>query len=604
MTRRSWKRWGISCWVLISLVALTPVWAVDGDEPARRLSPEGTENLAAFSRLLGYVRFFHPSDQAAAANWDRTAIAGVQRIESAASPADLARSLQDFFQPLAPTLRVYAGEERPAVAPELFPPAGVENPEVLYWRHQGVKLPATLPFTYSSSRLTAVGAPPASTGLPLPSAPIEVSLGRGVRALLPLTLYKDAQGSIPRTSAAAPVPDKPAGWTPSGNDRATRLAGVALAWTVLQNFYPYFDIVQADWPAELERGLRSAAEDPGERAFVETLRRLMAAIDDGHARVTHASWDLSHQFPLVWVWLDNQLVITWADPAAAPGLAPGDVVLSLNGRPAQQVYREELDLAPGATPQHLRSRALQAMLLGPQDEEVRLQVLKHHGGVQEMTVRRTYFVGGPGGDFLSEPRPRQIEEVRPGIFYVDLNRVSDDEFINALDQLADARGIIFDMRGYPWNLEWYTPLLFLTESPVQPARFDIPLVYRPDRQGWGYLRRSFTDGPYEPYLAARKAFITDGRAISYAESYMGIVEGYGLGEIVGEATAGTNGTLNNISLPGGYTLRFTGMRVQKHDGSRHHGVGILPTVPVSRTYEGVAAGRDELLERAIEVVSQ
>lgn len=46
------------------------------------------------------------------------------------------------------------------------------------------------------------------------------------------------------------------------------------------------------------------------------------------------------------------------------------------------------------------------------------------------------------------------------------------------------------------------------------------------------------------------------------------------------------------------------MRVLKHDGSRHHGVGIQPTVPVSRTVQRVAAGRDELLEKAIEVVSR
>ena len=46
------------------------------------------------------------------------------------------------------------------------------------------------------------------------------------------------------------------------------------------------------------------------------------------------------------------------------------------------------------------------------------------------------------------------------------------------------------------------------------------------------------------------------------------------------------------------------MRVLKHDGSRHHGVGIAPTVPVERTRAGVAAGRDELLERALEVVAR
>jgi C-terminal processing protease CtpA/Prc len=43
------------------------------------------------------------------------------------------------------------------------------------------------------------------------------------------------------------------------------------------------------------------------------------------------------------------------------------------------------------------------------------------------------------------------------------------------------------------------------------------------------------------------------------------------------------------------------MKVLKHDGSQHHGIGILPTVPVSRTRAGVAAGRDEVLERALEL---
>jgi C-terminal processing protease CtpA/Prc len=103
-------------------------------------------------------------------------------------------------------------------------------------------------------------------------------------------------------------------------------------------------------------------------------------------------------------------------------------------------------------------------------------------------------------------------------------------------------------------------------------------------------------------LKAKKAFLTDGRAISYAESCLGIVENYKLGEIVGGPTAGTNGNINPIELPGGYTVVWTGMKVLKHDGSRHHGVGIAPTVPVTRTIAGVVAGRDEILEKALEIV--
>ena len=40
----------------------------------------------------------------------------------------------------------------------------------------------------------------------------------------------------------------------SAEDRATRLAAVALAWNVLQHFYPYFDVVQTDWPGALPQG--------------------------------------------------------------------------------------------------------------------------------------------------------------------------------------------------------------------------------------------------------------------------------------------------------------------------------------------------------------
>jgi C-terminal processing protease CtpA/Prc len=85
---------------------------------------------------------------------------------------------------------------------------------------------------------------------------------------------------------------------------------------------------------------------------------------------------------------------------------------------------------------------------------------------------------------------------------------------------------------------------------------------------------------------------------------MGIVEHYKLGEIIGETTAGTYGNINPFTLPGGYSVSWTGMKVLKHDGSQHHGVGIRPTVSVTPTAAGIAAGGDEVLERAIEVMQE
>jgi len=78
--------------------------AAIGNEPARPLTDRGLGNLAAFAELYGTVRWFHPSDQAAAADWNSFALARVQRVEKAASPAELARNLEELFLPLAPTV--------------------------------------------------------------------------------------------------------------------------------------------------------------------------------------------------------------------------------------------------------------------------------------------------------------------------------------------------------------------------------------------------------------------------------------------------------------------------------------------------------------------
>jgi C-terminal processing protease CtpA/Prc len=124
----------------------------------------------------------------------------------------------------------------------------------------------------------------------------------------------------------------------------------------------------------------------------------------------------------------------------------------------------------------------------------------------------------------------------------------------------------------------------------------------PDRLDSPYHESGWDVPAQKPYFKAPRVFLADGRAISYAETAMGIVEHYKLGDIVGEPTAGTNGNVNPFKLPGGYAVSWTGMKVLKHDGSQHHGIGILPTVPASRTRKGVAEGKDEILLRGVEVV--
>jgi C-terminal processing protease CtpA/Prc len=46
------------------------------------------------------------------------------------------------------------------------------------------------------------------------------------------------------------------------------------------------------------------------------------------------------------------------------------------------------------------------------------------------------------------------------------------------------------------------------------------------------------------------------------------------------------------------------MRVLKHNGDQHHAVGVQPDVFVTKTVKGVQEGRDEFLEKALEIIAE
>ncbi|HYC91094.1 MAG TPA: S41 family peptidase [Thermoanaerobaculia bacterium] len=556
--------------------------------PPRAITARGMENLVAFTRLLGIVRYFHPSDEAAGANWDAIAVEGAEAVEGAKDAAELASRLSEIFLPVAPSLQVFpSGAPREAA---LLKPADAQT--IVAWEHAGVgtKEPRSI---YQSERVRRA-AGEADARYPDPLQPLRIDLGGGVSAAVPLTVYATSTHTLPRPAAEA----RPHGTAlHSGNDRASRIGAVVLVWNVLQHFYPYFDVVDVDWPAQLKTTLQAAGTDRDEQAFLLTLRRMMASIDDGHGSVQLLPAQARASLPLLWRAIGDALVVTAVD-APESGVNVGDEVIAIDGRPAMQALREVEERISSATPQWRRVVGQRNVAAGDAGSKSVLTIRNADGSTRTVTLTRAART-----EPLREKRPEMVAELKPGILYVDLDRLKDPDFEAALPKLAAARGIVFDLRGYPRG--GTKPLLHLIDGPTDSAQWNIPVSRRPDRQGveWN-TRGRWQLKPQQPRFTKNVVFLTDGRAISYAETWMGIVEAYKLGTIVGETTAGTNGNINSVTLPGGYRVIFTGMKVLKHDGSRHHGIGIVPNVPVSPTAAGIRAGRDEQLEKAIEILEK
>lgn len=410
----------------------------------------------------------------------------------------------------------------------------------------------------------------------------EAELGAGLVALVPLVLPSARGHTRPVGDPGALADRLDALPPPAPQDPDVQLADVIVAWATLGQFYPYFDVVDADWDGALARALQQPAV--GVEALLVELR-------DGHAKVTPARWARKEDLAVRLGWVEGAVV---ALASGVPGLARGDVVRTIDGVSVEAALEAALAHTSGSEGwRHFQ--AVRSLTRGPPGVPGWLGV-DREGGVVEVEV--------PRGSAPPDPaRPAPIAELSPGTCYVDLDRAEVAELRARLPELAAAKGLVVDGRGYPNSNHFL--LQHLLDGPEQDEWMFIPELVRPALPGLGRPEPAWTGfgwnlRPAAPRFGGKVVFLSGPGAISYAESVLGYAEAFGL-PVVGEPSAGTNGNIRTFFLPSGRQVTFTGMRVLRHDGRPFHLEGVRPTVPVAPTLAGVRAGRDEVLERGLEL---
>jgi len=428
-------------------------------------------------------------------------------------------------------------------------------------------------------------------GAPRAGAHADFDLGSGLRARVPLVLTDvqarpdpARQGGLLALRAALSAVGGPSE-TP---DADQRLADVVVAWSIFRHFYPYWTEAGVDWDGRLKPELGAARAAESRTAQRDALKGLVADVRDGHGFVADTLDKTERaQLPVAVAVIEGRLVVT---SSAVPSEAPvGAVVATIDGVPAADRLSRAVGLASG-TPQWRQVAATWPLTSGPKGASVKLGL----DGGREVTL--TYGPPPP-----PQKRPGPVAELEPGLWYVDLTRATMAEVAPKLATLAAARGVVFDVRGYPGDAGAGI-LPHLLDAPETDRWMHVAKIVGPFYETAGWLDMGWDVKPAPPHIAGRVVFLTDGGAISYAESVMGYVADRKLGTIVGGNTAGTNGNVAAFLTPGGFNVGFTGMRVTRHDGrSPHHLLGVKPDVAVAPTLQGLRAGRDDVLERGLAI---
>ncbi|WP_419489769.1 hypothetical protein [Alistipes ihumii] len=123
------KKLPLAC-LLLTLYAGIPGC---NDRPDR----QSLQNIEAFARMYGLVRWFHPSDEAQRVDWNRFALYGVERVAACESTEELERELERLFRPLAPGIG-FSDHGRDEGLPARITPPDTSGRQVVAWQHKGV----------------------------------------------------------------------------------------------------------------------------------------------------------------------------------------------------------------------------------------------------------------------------------------------------------------------------------------------------------------------------------------------------------------------------------------------------------------------------------
>jgi hypothetical protein len=416
---------------------------------------------------------------------------------------------------------------------------------------------------------------------------VDIDLGRGLKARVTLALT-DTQAKAGMLVPGDSVPQ------PSTSPLDEHLADIVVAWNFYRHFYPYFADAGVDWDARLRPHLQRAYAASDRAGEADALRRLVVDARDGHGRVNDMRQRTRpNSVPLRLALIDSRVVVIASRTADVPA---GTVISMIDGTAAIDRFSAAMQTVSGSE-QWRKSRAADEIATCANGSTL-------HLGIETATIigPRTIQLTCSTDQPPLEQRPSPIAELSPGTWYVDLTRAKNADLLPVVGTLAAAKGVIFDVRGYPTESgAWVLP--HLIDTAENDRWMHIAKITGPFGQSAGWLDLGWNLKPAAPRFAGKIVFLTDGRAISYAESLMGYIRDRHLATIVGATTAGTNGNIATFRVPGEFSIIFTGMRVTGHDGRTvHHLTGVRPDVAVAPTIAGVRDGRDEVLTRALSLI--
>ena len=395
---------------------------------------------------------------------------------------------------------------------------------------------------------------------------------------------------------------------PATPDAGLRLLSLYRYWNMIEYFFPYRYAIGEDWQKVLPEFIPQFAAARTDEQYRLAALAIIARIHDTHANVYGsdkilAAYKGTLYAPVQVRFVEGQAVVTdyfHETLGPATGLQKGDVVLAVDGAKVTDLIKARQSLTPASNePTQLRNMA-RDLLRGNTDKVTLL--VRRAGRDFPVTIGRV-----PAAQLnlalnngTPDPKAPFWKLLPDNVGYLSLGTIKQAELPEAMAKLKNTKGLVIDIRNYPAEFVVFSLTKYLSAKPVPFVRFSEP---HPTYPGM-FLRTPVLSvpGTKEASYAGKVVILVNELSQSQSEYTTMALRAVPGAKVVGSTTAGADGNVSTIMLPGNITTMISGLGVYYPADGETQRVGIVPDVVATPTIAGIREGRDEVLERAMQLI--
>lgn len=388
-------------------------------------------------------------------------------------------------------------------------------------------------------------------------------------------------------------------------DAGYRILALFRYWNMINYFFPYKDVIGEDWNQVLPEMLPVFIAAKDQTQYTKATLKLFAKINDTHAYAM-GSADVVNNIrgkntaPFRAKFVGDQLIVYDyfnAEDSIKKSYKIGDEILMINGEKVTDLIKK-YDPFVAASNYDTKLRNLPLGFLLRSDDETMQLTIKREEQLIKQTCRLIDYKSTYN---IKNPAVQSHKIISGNIGYVYPGSYKNASLPEITKLFENTKGIVVDMRCYPSDFMPFTFGNYIKKDKTPFVKFSMGSVAAP---GTFRMGNEISNGGNNNAYKGKIIVIVNSESQSNAEYTTMAFQSSPNVKVIGSQTAGADGNVSTIVLPGGISSWISGIGVFYPDGTPTQRVGVKIDYPIKPTVKGIRDGKDELLEKAMELLKK